>query len=425
MATTKNTTWTKFTKTFFVNTKKHSVFVCFVYFVFFVVAVSASDWPQWRGPARDGVASTFAMPAVPPAQLTKRWQATVGAGHSSPVISGTRVIVHTRQANREVVTAFDLASGKQLWQDGVDAPYTVNPAAAAHGPGPKSTPAIADGRVFTMGVSGILSAHDLATGKLLWRKNAPAVPQEYGTSNSPIVDGAAVIAFLGGQKGGALTAMDTATGAEKWRWAGDVPGYASPIAATFGGVRQLITQSESRLVGVALADGKLLWQVPLKTPYNQNIVTPLIANGLLISAGLENPTTAYRVATGAGGWSVTPAWQNEQVSMYMSSPVVSGNTMFGLSNKNRGQFFAIDAASGKTLWLSKGREADNASIIRAGDYVLCSTSNGELIVLKPNPSAYEEIKRYTIADSATYAHPALSGRSIVVKDVDKLIAWEF
>jgi outer membrane protein assembly factor BamB len=383
-------------------------------------------WSQWRGPARDGVASGFTAPAAWPAQLTKKWQATVGLGHASPVISGNRIIVHSRLANREVVTAFDLASGKQLWQDGVDAPYTMNPAATGHGPGPKSTPAIADGRVFTHGVSGIFSAHDLATGKLLWRKTAPAVPQEYGTSTSPIVDGATVITFLGGQKGGALTAMDAATGKERWQWTGDVPGYTSPIIATFAGVRQLITQSETKVIGMSLADGKLLWQVPLKTPYNQNIVTPLIVNGLLISAGLDTPTIALRVTTAPGkGWTVTPAWQNEQISMYMSSPAASGSAIFGLSNKNRGQFFAIDAATGKTLWVGKGREAENASIVRAGDHLLLSTTNSELIVAKTSAAAFEEVKRYTIADSATWAHPAYAGRTIAVKDVDKLIVWSF
>ena len=386
----------------------------------------APSWSQWRGPARDGIASSFTAPATWPAQLTKKWEATVGAGHASPVIAGTRIIVHTRQDNREVLTAFDLASGKQLWQDGVDAPYTMNKAAAGHGPGPKSTPAIAGGRVFALGVSGIFSAHDLATGKLLWRKPAPPVPQEYGTSNSPIVDGTTVIAFLGGQKGGALTAMDAATGTVKWQWTGDVPGYASPIIATIAGVRQLITQSESKVIGVSVADGKLLWEAPLKTPYNQNVVTPLVVNDVVISAGLDNPTIAYWITAGLGkGWTATPRWSNDQVSMYMSSPAVSGTTIFGLSNKNRGQFFAIDAATGKTLWLGKGREADNASIVRAGNFLLLSTTNSELIVARPSATAFEEVKRYTIADSATWAHPAYAGRTIAVKDVDKLIVWSY
>jgi len=389
-------------------------------------AQTPAPWPQWRGPARDGVASAFTVPTTWPAQLTKKWEATVGVGHASPVVAGNRVVVQTRQNNQEIVVAYDLDSGKQLWQQGVDAPYTVNPAAAAHGPGPKSTPAIAGGRVFTLGISGIFSAHDLATGKLLWRKNAPPTPPLYGTASSPIVDGAAVIAFLGGENAGALTAMDAATGAVKWAWKGDGPGYSSPIIATLAGTRQLIVQSQNKLVGVNATDGRLLWETPIKTPYEQNSVTPVIVNGLVIYAGLENPTIALRVTANQGkGWGTAPAWRNEDVSMYMSSPAATGNALFGLSNKNRGQFFAIDTATGKTLWTTKGREAENASIVRAGDYLLLATTNSELIVARANATRYEEVKRYSVADSAMWAHPAFAGRTIIVKDVNKLIAWGF
>ena len=408
--------------------KMISVFLCFYASVSVVLltAQTPAPWPQWRGPARDGVASAFTPPAAWPAQLTKRWEATVGVGHASPVAAGNRVVVHTRQGNRELVTAFDFQSGKQLWQEGIEAPYSVNPAAAAHGPGPKSTPTIAGGRVFTHGISGIFSAHDLNGGNLLWRKNAPRTPPEYGTASSPIVDGTTVIAFLGGQNAGALTAMDAATGAVKWEWKGDGPGYSSPIIATLAGTKHLIVQSQSRLVGVNATDGRLLWETPLKTPYEQNSVTPLVVGDLVISAGLENPTLGLFVSAPQGkGWSATPRWRNEDVSMYMSSPATSGTTLFGLSNKNRGQFFAIDVKTGKTLWTTKGREAEYASIVRAGDYLLLSTTNSELIVARANPARYEEVKRYTIANSATWAHPAYAGRTIVVKDVDKLIAWSF
>lgn len=404
----------------------------------------APAWPQWRGPARDGVASSFTPPAAWPAQLTKRWEAPVGAGHSSPVISGNRVVLHSRQGNREVIAAYDLQSGTRVWEDGIDAPYTMNQAAIGHGPGPKSTPAIAGGRVFTLGISGIFSAHDLATGKLLWRKPAPPTPPEFGTASSPMVDGSTVIVFLGGTNKGpstrstpaestslrtgasnGLTAMDAATGAVKWQWTGDGPAYSSPIAATFSGMRQIIVQSQSRLVSVGAADGRLLWEVPIKTPYEQNSVTPVVVGDLLLHAGLENPTIALRIAKAGTQWTATPAWQNEQVSMYMSSPAAVGTTVYGLSNKNRGQFFAIDAATGKTLWTTKGRDAENASIVRAGDYLLLGTTNSELIVVKANPARFEEVKRYTVADSAMWAHPAFAGNTIVVKDVNKLIAWGF
>jgi outer membrane protein assembly factor BamB len=384
---------------------------------------STAPWPQWRGPARDGVASAFTVPATWPAQLTKKWEVNVGAGHASPVIAGDRVILHSRQGNREIVAAYDLATGKQLWQEGVEAPYTMNPAATGHGPGPKSTPAIAAGRVFTLGISGILSAHDLNTGKLLWRKNPPPAPPEFGTAMSPLVDGSNVIAFLGGSNAGALTAVDAASGAVKWEWKGDGPAYSSPVIGTFGGTRHVIVQSQNRLVSVDASNGQLLWELPIKTPYEQNSVTPLIVGDLVIYAGLENPTVALRLARTGNKWTATPAWRNESVSMYMSSPAVNGSTLFGLSNKNRGQFFAIDTASGKTLWTTRGREAENASIVRAGEYLLLATTNSELIVARANAARYEELKRYVVADSAMWAHPAFAGRTIIVKDVNKLIAW--
>jgi outer membrane protein assembly factor BamB len=219
--------------------------------------------------------------------------------------------------------------------------------------------------------------------------------------------------------------MDAATGAVKWQWAGDGPGYSSPILATLAGTRQIITQSQNALVAVDAASGNLLWRVAIKTPYEQNSVTPVVLDELVLYAGLENPTIALSVTRSGMSWTTAPAWRNDQISMYMSTPAAVGTTVYGLSNKNRGQFFAIDSATGKTLWTTKGRDAENASIVRAGDYLLLATTNSELIVVKANPARYEEVKRYTVADSAMWAHPAFAGRFVVVKDVDKLIAWGF
>lgn len=380
------------------------------------------SWPQWRGPTRDGVA-TMDVPATWPRVLTRRWDAVVGAGHSSPVIAGNRVVVHTRQGPREVIAAYDLASGTRLWQDAYDAPYQVNPAAQLHGPGPKSTPAIAAGRVFALGINGVLSALDLATGKVWWRTPAATTLPLYGTAASPLVDGDRVIAFMGGHDRGALTAFDTATGAVRWRWTGDGPGYSSPILVDIGGTRQLITQSQRRLVGVSAAAGALLWEVPLRTNFDQNSITPIVVNGLVVSSGLETPTIAYRITKGPNRWQAQEAWRNEQVSMYMSSPAANGQTIFGLSHRNRGQFVALDAATGKTLWSTRGREGDNASFIRAGDSLLISTTNAELIVIRPSAERFDEVTRYTVADSTVWAHPAVAGRTIVVKDVERLIVW--
>ncbi|HJR61081.1 MAG TPA: PQQ-binding-like beta-propeller repeat protein [Vicinamibacterales bacterium] len=380
------------------------------------------NWSQWRGPDRDGRVTT-PLATSWPAALTKRWELTVGAGHSSPVVAGDRVVLHARQGDREITRAIALSNGKELWRDEYAAPYAMNSAARAHGQGPKSTPAVARGRVFTFGIGGILSALDLNTGKLLWRTPPPAVLPEYGTAMSPLTDGALVIAHMGGLNNGALTAFDAATGATRWRWTGDGPAYASPVVATIGGTRHVITQTQKSIVSVDAANGALLWQAPLTTPYEQNSVTPVVSGDLVIYSGLDHGVTAVRIARKGSQWVASPAWKNGQVSMYMSSPVINGTTLYGLSHRNRGQFFALDLATGKTLWTTTGREGENASLIAAGSLLLLSTTNAELIVARPNPAKFDEIRRYTVADSAVWAHPALAPRALLVKDVDKLICW--
>ncbi len=401
--------------------------------LFFVIAVvvravtldaqrGGSEWSQWRGAERDGGAALSA-PATWPATLTKRWEVTVGVGHSSPVIAGDRVVLHARQGDREIARALDLNTGKEIWRNDHAAPYTVNPAARAHGPGPKSTPAVAGGRVFTFGISGILSSYDLASGRVIWRTDPPPAPPEFGTAMSPIVDGSFVIVHVGSNDKGALTAFDAASGKPQWQWTGDGPGYASPVIADIGGVRQLVTQSENAVIGIEVAKGQLLWRIPFKTNFDQNSVTPVVAKDLVIYSGLDGGTTAVRIVRTGTTWSAERLWKNDQVSMYMSSPVIGGAALYGLSHRNRGQFFAIDLTSGKTLWTTVGREGENASVMLAGQLLLLSTTNGELIVARANPARFEEVRRYTIAESAVWAHPAVAGGAILVKDVDKLICW--
>jgi outer membrane protein assembly factor BamB len=365
------------------------------------------------------------LPAQWPAQLTKGWEVAVGAGHASPVIAGDRAIVISRQGDREIVRALDLATGRSLWQADYQAIYSVNPAATAHGPGPKSTPIVAGTRVFTFGIGGILSAFDLASGKLLWRTPPPAALPEYGTAMSPIVDGGSVIAHTGGFNNGAMTAFDVATGAVRWRWTGDGPGYGSPVISTIGGVRQLIAQTQKLMVGLNVADGTLLWQLPFTTSFNQNCVTPVVRGDMVVFSGLDKPTTAVRIRRDGTKWIADPVWTNDRTPMFMSSPVAIGETLFGLSHRNRGQLFALDIASGKTLWTTQGRDGENASLMGNRSWLLVSTTEGELVVAQPDTTGFKEARRYKVAESPVWAHPAIAGRSLLIKDADKLICWKF
>lgn len=381
------------------------------------------DWPQFRGPNRDGAVASFAEPKAWPERLTQKWKVEVGLGHASPVLVGNRVYVFARQGGNEVMRALDAETGKLVWQTTYAAPVTVNPAAEAHGPGPKSTPTFANGRLYTLGMGGIVTAFDAATGKQLWQKPATPVLPMFGTAMSPLVDRGLVIVHVGGHDRGALTAYDVNTGDVKWSWNGDGPSYASPIAADIDGVRQVITFSQENLVGVSAATGQLLWRQPYSTEYTQNIITPILLGQTVIVSGFQKPVSAFRIVHKGNQWATENVWENTSTALYMADAVVAGDTMFGMSQRNRGQYFLLDTKTGKTLWTSMPRQAENAAIVRAGNLVFSLEDDGELLVGRVTPAGFQELKRYTVSNAATWAQPVISGNRIFVKDVSTLALW--
>jgi outer membrane protein assembly factor BamB len=329
----------------------------------------------------------------------------------------------SRQGANEVMRAIDAATGKAAWETSYAAPVTMNPAAKAHGPGPKSTPTFANGRLYSLGMGGIVTAFDAASGKRLWQKPAGPVLPLYGTAMSPLVDRGLVIVHMGGHDKGALTAFDANTGDVKWTWTGDGPSYASPIVVDIDGVRQLITFSQESLVGVSIADGQLLWRRPYSTEYTQNIITPMAVGQTLIVAGYQKPVSALRIVRKGGQWSAENVWENTGTALYMANAVVAGDKVFGLSHRNSGQYVLIDLKTGKTLWTGMPRQAENAAILHAGDVVFSLEDDAELMIGRIGPAGFQELKRYTVANSATWAQPAISGNRIFVKDLSTLALW--
>jgi outer membrane protein assembly factor BamB len=406
-----------------------AVLVLLIVVVAFPEAAAAQEWPQWRGPARTGTTTGFKPPSAWPERPKQVWKAQAGAGHASPIVAGGRVYLFSRVGEQEALTAWDLSTGKQLWRQSYDAPYQMNPAATAHGKGPKSTPLHDRGRIFTFGIGGILSAWQATDGRLAWRKDFkkdfPSTSPDFGVAMSPIVAGDALLLHAGGSGNGALMALDPATGNVKWSWKGDGPAYASPVVATIGGTPQVITQSQRNVIGLSSADGRQLWQIPFTTEYAQNAVTPVVLKDVVVYGGINNPTTAVRITQTGGKWASTVVWQNADVPMYMSSPVEAGGYLFGLTNRNRGQFFCLDLNTGKTMWTTRGREGENAALVAAGGFVMALTTEGELVVFRADAKQFDLVKRYTVAESAVWAHPAPVGSGIVVKDADSVAYWVF
>jgi outer membrane protein assembly factor BamB len=382
------------------------------------------DWTQWRGPNRDGAVASFVEPKTWPAMLNRKWKVDVGLGYASPLVVGNRIYMFARQGQDEVMLALDAASGKLLWRTGYPAPFKMNPAAAPHNEGPKSTPAFANGKLYAIGMTGIVTAFNAADGKQLWQKPASKVATLYTThSFSPVVDRGLVIFHTGGHDRGALTAFNAETGDVKWHWDGDGPAYASPIIAEFEGTRQVVTFTQNNLIGVAAESGELLWKRPYTVPFTQNNITPILYNQMLIISGLEQPVVALNVVKRNGKWDTVNVWENSGVSLAMSNAVVARDTLFGMSSRNMGQFFALDARTGKTLWTSAPRQGTNAAIIRAGDVLFLLKDDAQMIVARADPARYEPLQTYQVADSATWAQPTISGDRVFIKDVSSLTLW--
>jgi outer membrane protein assembly factor BamB len=385
----------------------------------------SSDVTQWRGPARDGIVAGLTAPPTWPEALTEKWKVEIGTGYATPLVVGNRVYEFSRIGENETMTALDAASGKIVWQIGYAASFTMNPAAKQHGPGPKSTPIFFNGRLYSIGMTGTVTAWDAASGKQVWQKPG-AGPEMLYTSHafSPLVDAGHVIFHLGGNDKGALTAFDLNTGSVVWSWTGDGPGYASPVVATLDGIRQIVTPTQKKIVGVDAATGALLWERPLIHQFVSNSITPIVSGQTVIVAG-TGPLFAFTVARRAGQWTTDQIWENAELPLRYTTPVASGDMLFGFSGRNSGQYYAMDAKTGKTLWTSEGRQAPHASLARADDLLFSLESDGELVIARNSQTAFQLLKRYKVSNDETWAQPAISGNRVFVKDVTSLALWSW
>jgi outer membrane protein assembly factor BamB len=398
----------------------------------------AQDWPQWRGPNRDNKVAEFTAPATWPKELAQKWKTPVGVGDASPVLVGDRVYVFTRQGGDEVTTCLEADSGKVVWQDKYAA-QAVTGIAGSH-PGPRSTPAVTDGKVCTLGVGGVLSCLDAASGKVVWRKDTKAWPMFYAAS-SPVIDDGKCLAYLGGQGKGEVGAFDLAGGDEKWQWTGDGPAYGSPVLMTVEGTKQFVTPTQKQLVGIGVADGKLLWRAPFAAQYNSG--TPVVDGSTVICSGPpdrrsggEGGTEAFRVEKQGDGFAAKEVWHKSQAASIYNTPVVKDGLIYGLTSAGGGggggrmmggrgptNIFCLSAKTGDVLWTDPTKRGECGAILDAGSVLLALTSDSDLIVFKPSEKEYAEVAKYKVADTPTWAGPIVSGNRVFVKDRDAVTLW--
>lgn len=383
--------------------------------------LAAADWPQWRGPNRDGKAAEFNAPQNWPKQLVEKWKVTVGVGDSTPALVGNRLYTFGRQKNDEVIQCLEASNGKTIWKESYPAGHVVTGPPARH-PGTRSSPAIADGKICALGVGGILSCLDASSGKVLWRKQSTndylGIPYNSDTAMSPIIVDGQCIVHVGGKTNGAVIAFDLASGEPKWQWNGDGPGFSSPVVMTVQGTKQLVTLSAKSVVGLSLAGGKLLWQVPFEAAQGNN-ATPIVDGQRVIYTGQGKGLFALKIEAKGDSFAATPIWTNTQLGARFTTPVLHNRLVIGYT----GHFFCADAQTGATLWTDTTNRGNSAALVDAGSVIFAVTVNSELVAFSPSDKAYTEFLRCKVAESETWAHPVMAGDRVFVRDRDSVTLW--
>jgi outer membrane protein assembly factor BamB len=390
--------------------------------------VSAQDWPQWRGPNRDNKVTGFTEPKAWPKELTQKWKTKVGIGDASPVLVGDKIYVFARDGDEEVVRCLDADKGTEVWKDH----YAARAASVPGGDhkGPRGTPAVADGKVCTLGVEGVLSCLDAEKGTLIWRKETGSVPKFYASASPIIVEGKCVV-YTGGDGKGALVAYDLAKGDEAWKCPGDGAPYASPALMTVEKTNQIVTLTSRSVVGVGAADGKLLWQVPFSARYNS--VSPVIDGQTVLFAGEGTGTTALKVEKKDDAFTTKELWTKKDSPGKYNTPMLKDGLLYGLSAARGGgggmmrggstNLFCMKAETGEVLWTDTAKRGECGAVLDAGTVLLALSSDSTLLVFKPGEKGYEEVAKYKVADSPTWGIPVLSGNRVFVKDRDSVTLW--
>jgi outer membrane protein assembly factor BamB len=397
------------------------VLACFA-FVLIADGSWAQDWPQWRGPDRDNKLVGFTAPRAWPQKLNEKWSANVGEGVSSPVLAGGKVYAFGRQGGDEVLTCLDADKGDVLWQDKTTTPV-ITGAAAGKGKfsGTRSTPAVADGKVCTLGCSGVVSCLDAASGKFVWRNETKKRPKFF-TSTSPLIADGKCIVFIDN-----LTAFDLADGSVKWKAPiGETP-YGSPVLMTVDGARQIVTPVQGAVAGVALDDGRLLWKFNFGgDAYQSTYATPIVDGQTVIYAcitgkGTAGTTVAYRIAKDGDKFTATELWKVNTAPHQYNTPVIKDGLLFGLSSEMT--FFCMDAQSGKELWNDSTRRGETGGILNGGSVLLALSSSTGLVVFEPSKKGYMEVAKYKVSATPGYSYPIVSGNRVFVKGASKLTLW--
>lgn len=394
-----------------------------------VSALASDVWPQWRGPNRDGSFQGKPWPdKLNTNHLTRLWRVDVGSSYSGPIVSADKVFTtETKDKKFEVVTALARATGKVLWQSQWEGAVTVPFFAKANGDWIRSTPALDGNRLYVAGMRDVLVCLDTASGTQHWRldfmQELKSPEPDFGFVCSPLVDGDAVYV----QAGASVAKVDKMAGKILWRGLKDKGGmwgsaFSSPIIATLGGQQQLIVQTRDKLAGLSLDEGKTLWEQPVEAFRGMNILTPIVEGDGIFTSAYGGKTHLFRVAVQDGKWKVSEAW-TDKVQGYMSTPVVIGGHAYQHAKNQR--IRCIDLKTGAEKWMTGEGYGKYWSLVGNREKVLGLDQRGVLYLLRANPEKFELLDQRKVSDSETWAHLAVAGEELFVRELNGISAWRW
>jgi outer membrane protein assembly factor BamB len=377
----------------------------------------ASDWPCFMGPSGDGTSSETGIgkdwKLHPPKKI---WETKMNDdGYAGAAIADGKVFIVDHKDSKDVVRALDFATGNDVWE------YPYADAAKPSYGFARSTPAISEGRVYTLSLKGRVHCLDAKKGKKVWERNIcrdfaeGKETKEY--TPSPFIDGNRLILVPGGKTAG-VVALDKATGETIWQNGSDDPGCATPMRATLNGKPQYIVFSANQLAGLDVDTGAILWSVPWITQYGINAAQPIVIGDRIFITSSYGVGCALVEVTRTGA---NFAWKNKEMMAIFSSPLYRGGYVYGVTDPTR-EMMCMDPASGAVKWRQKGLMR-GAAVFLDGVILDLDGERGELVMIRPNPERYEEIGRAKLLSGPCYTPPAVSDGKIVVRNKKKIACF--
>ncbi|MDA1306288.1 MAG: PQQ-like beta-propeller repeat protein [Acidobacteria bacterium] len=387
---------------------------------------SVPDWGFFRGPRWDGHYVARAINTEwPNRELTPVWKQPIGGGYASFVtarIAGRDLAFTIEQRGRqEVVAAYDVATGREMWTNAWNGEFKE----FMGGDGPRATPTYFDGRVYAQGTEGELRSLNATTGTTVWRTNiladAGASNIQWGISTSPLIVDDALVTLPGGRGGQSVVAYNHRTGERMWSALGDTASYSSPMLVEIDGVRQILMVSASRLMGLAPANGALLWEFPWMTMYDVNAGQPIVFEGnrVFMSSGYDHGAVVVEVTMNGSRGKAREVWKNNRMKNQFTSSVLHDGYFYGL---DEAIMACVRASDGQLMW--KGGRYGYGQIALASGHIVVLTEDGDMALVRATPEKHDELTRFPVLDGKTWNHPAFSDGRLLVRNINQMAMFD-